>query len=304
MTGSMTDLFPPEMQTVFAAAAALSAVTGLFYWAAGIKIARISAALLMGVTGAGVAAWGLPGPTGISAITAAIVGFVAGVLAGAVTFRLLQGVVLAMCVAVAAMGVYWRIQESRGERLTTNAAVLPEGARGGTPATLKAQEMLIPADRLGGAEGTWGKQGGAIDAGRVLASARQVGSEVGGELSARWLEIPALHRQRMTVLAILAAGVGLLLGLLFPRPTTWIITAASGTVMLISAGYGLLTVFGPQYLPMIPGDVKVRWGIAAAIMLIGMLLQRMLFWPAGKKKGGGGAGVAASGTALEAPKAF
>src|SRR3974390_1699147 len=113
MMGSWIDMLPPEVQTSYGITAGAFAVIGLLCWGAGIKIARPGAALMVAGFAALLAAWGLPTVTGISPMTAAIIGFGVGLLTGALTFRFLQGVLLAVFVGAVACGAYYRYQVVR-----------------------------------------------------------------------------------------------------------------------------------------------------------------------------------------------
>ncbi len=95
-------MLPPEAQSLLGGIAFLVAIVGLIVWAAGVKIARFSVAILLGAAGGTACAWLLPLVFGIAAVTGGLVGFVAGALAGAVGFRILQGVTLAVCLGIAA----------------------------------------------------------------------------------------------------------------------------------------------------------------------------------------------------------
>ena len=276
MSGSIVDLFPPEMQNVYAAAAGAILVMGLFFWGAGIRIARSSLATLTGLGVAAAAAWGLPGPTGVSVLTAAIIGFVVGLLAGAVAFRMLQACVLAICLALAVSGGYYRWQV---------AGPAARAGRGGGPAaTLSAKEMLIPPERLAAGPEVATTVPARVDVATVQAAVQRVATGVKDSAVRLWSGIPAVHRRRMIGFSILAAVAGLILALFFPRYTTWIMTAALGTAWLVLPGYALMQVYAPQYEISVPAAAKWRWGGVAIVMLVGMLLQRGLFWPSKKKE--------------------
>ncbi len=275
MTGSIVDLFPPELQTVYGAAAGALLVTGLFFWGAGIRIARSSLAIWTGLAVAGAAAWGLPGLTGVSVLTAAIIGFVVGLLSGAVAFRVVQGAVVAICLALAVSGGYYRWQVTGGG---------PGPTAGTAPAaTLSAKEMLIPPERLAVGPAAATTMPARADVATIEAAVQRTAIGVKDSAMRVWSGIPAVHQRRMIGFSIFAAIVGLILALIFPRYTTWIMTAALGTALLVLPGYALIQVYAPQYEIYVPAAAKGRWPAVAVVMLLGMLLQRGLFWP-GKKK--------------------
>lgn len=274
MPGSIIELLSPEAQSFYGAAAAGIGVVGLFVWGAGIKLARPAVAILMGVGAAALAIWGLPGPTGLAPVTAGIVGFVIGVLAGAVSFRGVQAVLLAACLAVLVGGIYYR---------STLVPTLPvQGAARG--ATLPAKEMLIATERLGGGRGT--EAASRVDGTTVIETARGLGIEVRHALVRQWERLTPGQQQRLGILAALGALAGLLIALFFPRHTTWICTAALGTVVIAGAGFALLQVYGRQHLGLLPTRPMPILGILAGIMFTGLVVQRVVFWPGRKKRKG------------------
>src|SRR5271169_1841297 len=90
MPGSFIDILPPEAQQILGGIAVLVIAAGLVVWAAGLKIARFSVAMLLGLAGMALSMWLLPKMVGVTVITGGLVGFVVGALAGAIGFRLLQ----------------------------------------------------------------------------------------------------------------------------------------------------------------------------------------------------------------------
>src|SRR5690242_14691565 len=98
---SLLDMFSPEAQQTMAILAVIASVAGLLLWSLGLKIARFSVAIFLGLLIAFLGATQLPRDVSISPITASLIGFAAGALLGAIAFKLLQGVVLAACVGLA-----------------------------------------------------------------------------------------------------------------------------------------------------------------------------------------------------------
>jgi hypothetical protein len=268
MPGSFLDFCPPEMQTFYGAAAGGILVVGLFVWGAGIRLARPAVAGLMGVGAAGLALWTLPGATGLAPVSAGVIGFVAGVLAGAVSFRFVQAFVLAACLALVVSGLYYRANILPG-RSTGTAQV----------ATLPAKEMLIAPERLGTSAG----QTARVDMAMVMDAASAAGAQVQRALVHEWEALNSSQQQRLGILAGLAALAGLLTALFFPRHTTWVGTAALGTVLISASGLALMQVFGRAYLASLPTRPMPMLGILGGVMVVGMIVQRMLFWR-GKKK--------------------
>jgi hypothetical protein len=276
MPGSIIELLSPEAQSFYGAAAAGIGVVGLFVWGAGIKLARPAVAVLVGVGAAALAIWGLPGPTGLAPVTAGIIGFVVGVLAGAVSFRGVQAILLAACLAVLVGGIYYR---------STLAPTLPALAKahregGGTVATLPARDMLIATERLGAGSDTAGR----VDGTAMIETARGLGTQVQKALLRQWELLTPGQQQRLGILASLAALAGLLVALFFPRHTTWICTGALGTLMIAGAGFALLQVYGRQFLGLLPTRPMPILAILAGILFTGLIVQRLVFWPGTKKR--------------------
>jgi hypothetical protein len=273
MPGLYLEILPPELQSFYGVMAAGLLVIGLFVWGAGIRLARPAVAVLVGLAAAALAVWGLPGPTGIAPITAGIIGFVAGLLAGAVTFRFVQAFLLAACLALVVSGVYYR----------TN--ILP--FRAATPgqaasANVAAKDLLIRTERLDAAPDR--TKATTLDAVTMVETARAVGNHLQQAAVTEWQALSTAQQQRLGILAGLAALAGLLIALFFPRQTTWISTAALGTLMVTAAGLALLQVYGRQYVANLPTKPAAILGILGGIFLAGLLVQRLVFWPTKKKR--------------------
>ena len=136
MPGSFIDMLPPEAQSLLGGIALLVTLIGLIVWATGVKIARFSVAILLGAAVAAIGSWLLPRFIGVAPITGALVGFAVGALSGAVGFRLLQGLTLALCLGVAVGGTYYRWH------------IVPALAAPETTATAPIGDDLIHLDSL------------------------------------------------------------------------------------------------------------------------------------------------------------
>lgn len=245
--------------------AGLIALLGLLLWSAGVKVARPVAAALAGAAMAGVA-WGvLPPFLGIPSEIAALVGLAAGVVIGAMGLRVLQGAVLAICLAVAASGGYYVWQAKRW------AAVQP------------ARTAVAPAARPG--------QAGPASVAQPLAktflntkmpSLPAELQQSADQLTARWQGIPTGLRQSMVVIAGGVMVLVMMLSWQVPRYTTWLVSSAAGAVLLLLGGVALMEILLPRHGGMIPKP-QVLAAIAGAVTLAGMLVQRVFFWP-GKRE--------------------
>jgi len=274
MTGSMFQLFSPEAQNFCGVAAGVVGVIGLFVWSAGIRLARPVTAVAFGVATAGVASWGLPQVTSLAPVSAAIIGFVVGVLFGAVTFRFLQAFFVAGMLALIVGGVYYRtnIYPQRMNAYSKPAEV--------ASATLPAKEMLIKTERLQASPDA--AKNGKLDAAVVADAARTAAENAKRVAQHEWDSLGQAQRQRLAVLAALAVIAGIMIGLFFPKGTTWVATAATGTLVISGAALVLLQIYGTQYLNVVPTQPAVVLGILGGVTLIGMILQRTVFWPGAK----------------------
>ncbi|MGN6367798.1 MAG: hypothetical protein ACTHN5_06015 [Phycisphaerae bacterium] len=272
MSGSFIDILPPEAQQVLGGVAILVIASGIVVWAAGVKIARFSVAMLLGIGVAALGAWLLPKFTGITIATGGIVGFVIGALAGALAFRLLQGLILALCLGVAVGGMYyrWHIQ-----------AVLASPPPSPTAANVQvpASDLLIHTDRLGAgpttAQAKKGERVSGLSGG--IAAVSNGMAAIARSLSDHWNAIPRVHQQRLLVVSIGTASIALLIAFGFPRATTWVITALLGALMILSGVHALLHVYAPQYEGALPFSARWRYVTLGVVMVIGMGIQYRFF---------------------------
>ena len=274
MAGTNLELIlSPEAQSFCGIAAGVMGVIGLFVWSVGIRLARPVTAIGSGLAVAGVAIWGLPQVTSLAPVTAGIIGFVAGLLFGAVTFRFLQAFAVAGVLALVVGGVYYRTNIAPEQAATA----VPQAAS----STLPAKEMLIKLDRLELSPDAAKKT--RLDTTAVLQAVKVAAGNAQRLAEEQWVGISQGQRRRLMVLEALAAIAGLLIGLFFPKGTTWAMTAAMGTLVISGAAVVLVQVYAPQYANLLPTNPAVVWGILGGIMGVGMIMQRAMFWP-GKQK--------------------
>ena len=134
MSGWLIDILPPEAQTYIGIIAIAALLLGLILWAAGVKVARAAVAILTGALAAALAAWWLPrflDPAAAEFRRSSALP--PGSLLGAIAFRVVQGVTLAACVALAVAGGYYRwevLPPAHGVPAATfSAAASQEGVR-------------------------------------------------------------------------------------------------------------------------------------------------------------------------------
>ncbi|MCL2647997.1 MAG: hypothetical protein FWD61_13465, partial [Phycisphaerales bacterium] len=138
---SLLDILPPEAQHLLGAISLATSLVGLILWTSGIKIARFSVALLLGLLGAAVGFSLIPQYLSLTPISVALIGFAAGVFGGVLAFKMLQGFVLALCIGVAAAGIFYHWHTTVSQ--PTVQAVPPATT---LPLTIKGFE--IPTDLL------------------------------------------------------------------------------------------------------------------------------------------------------------
>ena len=83
-------------------------LVGLVLWLFGVGIAHFLAVIMMGAAGAAAAVWGVPRMGwDFSPLTSVVAGFVIGAAIGALTFRVMQAILLAASLGIAVAGVYY-----------------------------------------------------------------------------------------------------------------------------------------------------------------------------------------------------
>ncbi len=271
MTGSFIDILPPEAQQVLGGISVLVIASGIVVWAAGVKIARFSVAILLGLAVAALGAWLMPRFVDVTIITGGILGFVIGALTGAMAFRLLQGLILALCLGVAVGGIYYRWH------VTTEMVASP------TTAQVPASDLLIPTDRLAAstppatprtsaAHTTPGAPATAPAKAETHSLANDA-SLFARSVLEHWNAIPPVHQKRLLIGSIGAAAIALLIAFGFPRVTTWVVSALIGALMILAGAHALVHVYAPQYESSLPLTTRMRYLTLAILMLIGMGIQ-------------------------------
>ena len=240
---------PPELRALPVLAAGFLALLGLLLWSAGIKAARPLAAATLGAASAAIAVWLLPGLTGLGELPSGLIGLAAGLLIGALAFRVLQGVLLAICLGVAAGAAFYQWQVSHQPPQPHAAATA--FAMPALPDTMTLPQFVH----------------------QTLQTA-----------TTHWLAVPSTLRQSMIVLALAVAILALGIAWVLPRYTTWLTTAAAGTALVLLGSLALLRFYGLQYERLIPASFETRILALAVFVLAGMLVQRLFFWP-GKQNG-------------------
>lgn len=266
MTGSLTDILPPELQTVSVLLSGVMALLGLVLWSAGVRVARIMLASFLGAVMACVAIWILPSAAGLAVATSGILGLVAGVLIGAIAFRAVQGIAMALVLGAAVGGAYYHWQVNHSPAPAMHAVA-------------RAQDLQVDLKRLPVSP----------QAARELADQPHIKTallQAINQAKKEWYSIPTILRQGVLILSIGVSIVALAIAWMIPRHTTWIFTAAIGTVLVIFGAQVLIHAYLPQYeawLPGVLGSAGARWGAVGGFFIVGLLLQRFVFWPGRRK---------------------
>ena len=250
---SLLNQLPPELHALPVLLAGWLAILGLLLWSAGIKAARPLAAATLGATLAAVAAWLLPAFTGLAELPAGALGLAAGVIIGALAFHVLQGVLLATCLGVAAAGGFYSWQMAH---LPPNA---PAAALTSLPPDAHRALPLTPATTV-----------------VALADMARHTLQIAAN---QWNAIPSTLRQSMIAIALAVAILALAVAWILPRYTTWLTSAAGGAALLLLGALALLRLYGPQYERLIPASPQTRLAAVTVLVLLGMLVQRACFWP-------------------------
>jgi len=267
MLSSFTDILPPELQTVSVALAGLLALIGVVLWSAGIRVARIILSAALGVILACVAIYILPSAAGLAIATSGILGLVFGVLIGAVGFRAIQAIAVGLCLGALVGASYYNWQIKHSPPPITHNTVKAQD--------LKANLNLLPA---------------SPQAARDLAEQPRIKTALTqsvAQVKSSWLAIPLMVRQSVLILSLGVAIVSLAIAWIIPRYTTWLLTTSLGTALLLLGAQTLIHTYFPQYQPWVPGatgPLNTRIIAVAAVFLIGLLIQRLLFWPGRRQK--------------------
>ena len=240
-------VLPPELQSAPGLICGFLTLLGLILCTAGIKVARPMAIALSGNATATLTACVLPPILGIGPWIAAVIGLAAGLLIAAATFRLVQSLVLALCLAFLASFAFlqWHIKD---HPLPPTRTVTLQFA----PNSAAAKVFVKLPDSF------------------------QSHLQTAYSL---WQSIPLTLRQSMVVIGL---GVGLLAAVIAwmaPRQSTWLMSAIAGAAIMLYGIFTLLHAYSPEIAQRIPPQTLPRLVILAGVVAAGMLVQRLYFWP-------------------------
>ena len=273
MNSSIFDMLPPELQMAPVIVAGIAALAGLVLWSAGIKVARGLVAGWMGMALAGV-----HGKLAVAPHDRFRPGYLWHT--GTRRRRAPGSNSLSPRAGDGPRSGWWGWPSPGGfYAWELNHGLTNTGKQAATQ--MAAADLEISLERLPDATTTMP----ALKlAGALPAEARQMVGEARQQHAMAWWQgIPEMVRRRMLVLAAAAALAALIVALLFPRYTTWIMTATGGATLILLGLWVLMQVYLPQYERIIPTRATARWGIAAVMVRSsGCSCSRTLFW---RKKG-------------------
>jgi hypothetical protein len=249
---SFLQILPPELQTAPGLICGFLTLLGLILCTAGIKVARPMAAALVGSAMATFAACVLPPISGLDPWLAAIIGLATGLLLGAAAFRIIQGILLALCLAVLASNAFYQWQVTVHPLPPARAVTLHLAP--GSPAA-KIFDKL-PA---------------------MFQTSLQTAYT-------HWEAIPQTLRQSMFVIGVGVAIFAAVVAWMAPRQTTWMMSATVGALMMLFGIFTLLQAYLPRLAIRIPAAPMPRLVIVAGVIAAGMLVQRLYFWPGRRER--------------------
>jgi zinc transporter ZupT len=200
----------------------------------------------------------LPGFVALDPITSAVLGLAVGILIGSMAFKAVQGIVLAVCLGLVAGGMFYHWQIAQNPEKAASSHVETS-----VPAALPTLPAVLPLDHV------------------TLPPAAQIAVQ---NNLARWSTIAPSLRQSMLVVGVGTAIMAIVVAWLFPKQTTWVMSAVAGVALLIYGGITLLETYVPGYRRYLPPQLGPRLIILAVLVAIGMLVQRLYFWPGRQQK--------------------
>ena len=98
-----------------------------------------------------------------------------------------------------------------------------------------------------------------------------------GELSQWWSQAGTGARGTAAIVGLIAAGIGLLLGLLLPYIAASLQSAIAGSVLILFSSFSLIAQFLPEHLNWLPATPRGVLLCLGLITAIGLVLQLTIF---------------------------
>ncbi|GAB4192572.1 MAG: hypothetical protein Kow00105_06660 [Phycisphaeraceae bacterium] len=281
---------------------AIALVAGLVLLTLGSKLARpmcaFSGLILGGV--AGLIVGEALADQGAVVLALVVGAGIAGALLSALLFRVWMAISGALIFGLAAAGavLLWQgpTPETDTEPKTTTDTITTEEPDASSGMEIKiSTDQLIDAGKqamesITGSLGETESQSESADASLTIneETARQIGSVILEALRGAakyywqavadwWSEAGTGARGGMLLVGLVAAGIGLLLGLLGPYKAASIQSAVAGAVLIVFSSFSLLAQLMPDradWLPATPRGVLICLGL---ITTIGVALQWTIF---------------------------
>jgi hypothetical protein len=276
---------------------ALTLGAGLFLWLVGRKLAK-PACTLSGLVGGGVLGLiigeALADQGGV--MLAIVIGAaIAGALLAGLLFRVwmaISGAVIFGLVASAAVLLWQQApgDGSAGESPIAHAdsADDAKGAEGEITLHIPLDTLTDPIrdgiaaaidgdDSEASAELTIDKEAAAKIGSAILDALRGMAEYYRESLGDWWSQAGAGVRSGVLFAGLIAAGIGLLIGLIGPYLAASLQSAAAGSVLMLFSSFSLLAQLMPEHLSWLPASPRGVLICLGLITAIGLALQWMFF---------------------------
>jgi hypothetical protein len=275
---------------------AVAFVAGLVLLAMGSKLARpmcTFSGLVLGGVGGLMLGEALADKGGI--VLALVIGTaIAGALLSALLFRVWMAISGALIFGLAASGavLLWQ-PPPEGNLVTDGQAAVSELAEANTEAGLTIDIPISDiTDQLregvaaaidGGEEGeataqlTLDNEVAKKVGSAILVALRGMASYYWDQLGSWWAEAGAGAKGGMMLVGLVAAGIGLLLGLVGPYKAASIQSAVAGAVLILFSSFSLLAQLMPNHLSWLPATPRGVLAGLGLITAIGLALQWTIF---------------------------
>ena len=287
-----------KLGSVGVLAPALALGAGVLLWLLGRKLARPActfSGLVLGGIGGVVLGEALVDSGGI--MLALVVGAaIAGALLAALLFRVWMAISGAVIFGLAAGGAVLLWQGPPGDSLDASGAVdvqaddaadsgadsgfkidvpidaLTDQVRESVSAAIQGDSETQPSSTIAVNKEAAAKVGSAI-----LDALRGVAEYYRGSLSEWWTQASAGSRGGAILVGLVAAAIGLLIGLIGPYFAASVQSAAAGSVLMLFSSFSLLAQLMPEHLGWLPASPREVLVCLGLITVIGLFLQWMFF---------------------------
>ncbi len=287
-----------KLGSVGVIAPALALGAGLLLWLLGRRLARPACAfsgLILGGIGGVILGESLVDQGGI--MLAIIIGAaIAGALLAALLFRVWMAMTGALIFGLVASAVVLLWQQApvdaQVETASAEASSLAD-AEDGNELTIDIPiDALTEPIREGIASAIDGTGSEDDEAAATVSIDQEAAAKIGnaildalrgmaeyyrGSLSDWWAEAGAGVRGTVMVVGLIAAGIGLLIGLIGPYLAASIQSATAGSILMLFSSFSLLAQLMPEHLHWLPASPRGVLICLGLITIIGLVLQWTFF---------------------------